>query len=215
MTAIDSAGLGVAGGKRRQAPAVPRAGLLGVEETHWGYVVRDPSGVSVGLVVAQAICWVFGISAVVAALCVWIFAGEASDAGTIALRWGATVIALAFAALALWYASRGIETEIQVDTRLGELREVTRNRAGRPTAHGRHGFDSIGGVFIDRQGRRDMAGGSGVLVLRLGNSAQLVAVAAGPVSELEPLRDRMGRDLVVRSVGSFTADRTAAQQALA
>lgn len=203
MTAIDIGAIGRGRRARAQAPAVL------VEETQWGYVVRDPGGVSLGLVVAQAVSWVFGIVALVAALCIWIFAGPATDAGTQALRAGATVLALAFAALALWYASRGLETEIQIDTRLGELREVTRNRAGRPTVHGRYGFDSIGSVFIDRSGRRDGGGrGHGVLVLRLGNSAQLLPVAAAPLAVLEPLRDRMGRDLMVRPRVAVTPGRS-------
>ena len=78
---------------------------------------------------------------------------------------------------------------------MGEVREVVRNRAGKSTLIGRYGFDSIGGVFIDRANAPspDVA----TLVLRYRNTAQTLPVVRGEVSTLEALRNRLGKDLMM------------------
>ncbi len=100
----------------------------------------------------------------------------------------------------MWFASRGTKLEVQIDTAQGEVREIVRNRAGRPSLLGSYGFDAIGGVFIDRiNGQDRLPMGHAVLVLRYLNTAQTMPVAAGREDDLAPLRDRLGRDLMVKT----------------
>lgn len=179
-----------------------------VEEFYWGYVVRDTRGAPLALVAAQAAAWAGGILCAIAAPGLFVMPGAWAE-GPGGLRLGAAVVFAAVAAILLWFASRGAVAELQIDTRQGEVREIIRNRAGKPTVGGRHGFDSIGGVFIDRTGDR-AARGRAVLVIRLGNTAQVLPVATGPAAGLEPLRDRLGRDLVVRPRQAIVAPRRAA-----
>ena len=165
-----------------------------IAETYWGYIIQARSAPPVAVILLQVLAWALGLSLAVAAAGVWVLPQTADAVELLPLRAGASLIFGAFAALLLWFASRGTEAELQVDTAQGELREIVRNRAGRPTLLGRYGFDAIGGVFIDRK-----AGGRALLVLRYQNTAQILQVADGPEGALIGLRDRLGRDLMLKS----------------
>ncbi len=169
-----------------------------ITEAPWGYVIRSTEPAPAGLVIAQGASWLVGIAALVAAVTVWLIPPGLFDGQVMVMRWGVTILSLALAGLMFWFASRGIETEFQIDTSRGEVREVVRNRAGRHSIVGRFGFDTVGSVFIDRAVSRRFGAGQSVLVLRIGNTAQVLPVVSGPESLLEPLRDRLGRDLVIR-----------------
>ena len=166
-----------------------------VDETYWGYVVRDTEAESAWVQVAQGAAWFAGICFCIATLGLWAMPMTQFDAGLMPMKLGATCIMAGIAVYLLWFASRGTHGELQIDTSLGELRELVRNQAGRPTLLGRHGFDAIGGVMIDRTTLRK---GRACLVLRYGNTAQLMPVAWGVESELTALRDRMGHDMMIR-----------------
>jgi hypothetical protein len=171
---------------------IPVAGF-DLEEAFWGYIVRPRILAPIRLLISQSLAWGTGILMAMGGAGVWVLPATSANADLLPLRWGISLIFFAFAALLLWYASRGTAAELQVDTALGEVREVMRNRAGRPTLIGRYGFDSVGGVFIGRG-----LGGQGQLLLRYENTAQVLLVAEGLESDLIPLRDRMGRDMMVR-----------------
>ena len=183
----------------RTPEAPQKAGALyRVDETYWGYIVRSIETPSMVLVFAQAASWLIGIGFLVATLGLWLMPTALFSGGVLGMKLGATVVTLASAAFCLWYASRGTDSEIQVDTRLGEVREVVRNRTGRSTVLGRYGFDAIGSVFIDLGGRQNRADTvEGALVLRYRNTAQTLHVATGTLGTLGPLRDRLGRDLML------------------
>jgi len=170
-----------------------------VEETHWGYIVRSTEATPIALVAAQVASWGIGVSLVVAAGAMWVMPAGPGRAEAPGMSIALSVLMLGVGALCLWYASRGVTSELQVDTKLGEVREVVRNRAGRPTPIGRYGFDAIGGVYIDvaAKGARRERDARGALVLRYRNTAQTLHVARGDLGTLAPLRDRIGRDLLV------------------
>jgi hypothetical protein len=186
----------------------PRAGSLGTEraetdlyvidETYWGYIVRSVEPTPLPVLLMQGIVWLFGVAFLVAAIGLWVLPSMVTHGPALGLKMGASVIMGSIAILSLWYASRGTQTEIQIDTRLGEVREVMRNRAGKASLVGRYGFDSIGGVFIDRAAP-GAALTKGTLVMRYRNTAQTLHVATGGVTGLAPLRDRLGRDLMLVS----------------
>ena len=93
----------------------------------------------------------------------------------------------------IYYASRGVRTEIQVDNKLGEIREIVRNSAGRTSLISKLRFDMIGGVFLDRTNADK---GETALLLRFLNTPKVMLVAVGPTEHLEQLRNRLGRDLL-------------------
>lgn len=166
-----------------------------VDETYWGYVVRCTEAEPGWVIVAQGVAWFAGICLCIGALGLWAVPVTQFDPGLFPMKLGASLIMAGFAVYLLWYASRGTHSELQVDTSLGEVREIVRNQAGRPTLLGRHGFDAIGGVLIDRATLRK---GRACLVLRYGNTARMMPVAWGVESELTALRDRMGHDMMIR-----------------
>lgn len=192
MTAIPSIDTFATARTGRMAEDVPS---FAVDETHWGYVVRHTEAEPVQVQIAQGIAWFAGIGFAVATLGLWLTPMTVMQGDVLSMKLGATFVLAGIAAYLLWYASRGIGSELQIDTALGEVREVVRNQAGRPSLIGRYGFDAIGGVHIDRT---VLHHGEPCLVLRQGNSPQVIPVAWGPEPQLTALRDRMGRDLMIR-----------------
>ncbi|MEY1555159.1 hypothetical protein AB3Y40_05945 [Yoonia sp. R2331] len=179
------------------AELAPRKKSFAVDETYWGYIIRNTEGPKIGTVVLQAASMFFGAAFVAAGLGLLLLPEVLAGAVDLTIRAMAAVIFFGLAAYLLWFASRGTESELQIDTSLGEVREVVRNRAGRSTLIGRYGFDSIGGVFLDRANApRNQA----VLVLRYRNTAQTLPVVGGRIDALEPLRDRLGRDMMMDAV---------------
>lgn len=174
-----------------------------VEETYWGYIVRNNEKASVGVLMMQGTSWFLGISFFVASVGIWLTPSALIVDDLIGFRIGLTAILAAIGTFLLWFSSRGTMAEVQVDTARGEVREIVRNRAGKPSLLGRYGFDAIGGVHLERAGiqpgqRSDLPLGYAELVLRYRNTAQKLHVVAAPEGLLVPLRDRMGHDLMVR-----------------
>ena len=172
-----------------------------VDETHWGYIVHKTGERKILISVLQFFAMFFGACFVAVALGLMLMPQALSGSTDLTMRIGAAVVFGGMAAFLLWYASRGTQSEVQIDNTLGEVREVVRNRAGRPTLHGRYGYDAIGGVFLDRSSPKST---NATLVLRYRNTAQTLPVARGPVSELEGLRNRIGRDLMIDTLPETT-----------
>jgi len=163
-----------------------------IDETYWGYVVRPQGRPRLIIQVQQYAATLIGAGFLAGAIGMLLVPQLASDTIDLAMRAGAATIFASIAAFCLWFATRGSETELQIDNNRGEVREVIRNRAGNSTLLGTYGFDAIGGVFIDRSG-----GKTAELVLRYRNTNQTLPVARGHALTLESLRDRLGQDLML------------------
>ena len=187
---VDGFGAAARGAETRTAQS-----CFVVDDAYWGYVVRCTAAESIWVQIAQGAAWFAGICFAIAAVGLWAVPMTQFAAEILPMKLGATFVLSGIAVYLLWYASRGTHSELEVDTSLGEVREIVRNQAGRPTLLGRHGFDAIGGVLIDRSTLRK---GRACLVLRYGNTAQFMPVAWGFEAELKALRDRMGHDMMIR-----------------
>jgi hypothetical protein len=168
-----------------------------VEDTFWGYQIQSARVPAMGLVLAQSLSYFLGACFMIAAVSIvaapLLFMGESVGV----IRIVASVLFAAAAFYLLWFASRGSQTEIHVDTSVGEIRQVISNRAGKPTTVGAYGFDAIGGVhIIDAQGQMSL------LVLQYRDTDRQVSVAEGLEAQLIPLRDRMAQDLMLGAVAS-------------
>lgn len=166
---------------------------LSVEDIYWGYIIRSGRRPGTAIMLAQGVSFFFGACLLSAAVGMLLLPTSMFDAGLGTMRMGAAVLFAAIALYLLWFASRGSVPELHVDTSTGEIREVIVNRVGRPSTVGCYGFDSIGGIFMEEDTETGMA----TLILRYRNTAQTVFVAEGTVAQLIPLRDRLGRDLMV------------------
>lgn len=165
-----------------------------IDETYWGYIVRSNAPVPTLTAMVQSLALVLGLFCLVATAGLWLIEPGMADAATLGLRLGASMVLAGIGTMLLWYSARGTAPEVQFDCAMGEVREVVRNRSGRPTLVARYGFDAIGGVFI----ARSKTAGKAALVLRYRNTAQVMKVTVGTEAGLVTLRDRIGRDLMVR-----------------
>jgi len=171
---------------------------LNLAETYWGYVIRSPQRVPLAMLLGQALAGVGGIGCLLMAGALWLVPGASFNGDVMVMKLMGSALLLMLGALLLWFANRGTAAEWHIDTTRGEIREMLLNRTGRPSLLSRYGFDAIGGVVIDRVSQRGrLPTGHACLVLRVGNSAQFLALAIASESELAPLRDRLGRDLIV------------------
>lgn len=165
------------------------------EETHWGYIVRTTCNSGQNLILSQSLSLLTGAALLAAAIGMWLIPGMLITTDALFMRMFATIIFVSAASLLLWYSSRGVVSEIQIDNGRGEIREVVRNHAGRMSLLACYSFDSIGGVFMEPTGSGDAAS----LVLRYRNSSETVEVATGREDDLAHLRDRISRDVIVGS----------------
>ncbi|SEW03973.1 hypothetical protein SAMN04488515_0772 [Cognatiyoonia koreensis] len=173
------------------AASAPRFEL---DETYWGYIIRSNDGPGFSIAVLQGLAMFFGACFIAVAIGLMVVPQAMSGSLDIMMRGVAAILFSGVAALLLWFATRGVQTELQIDNSLGEVREVMRNRAGKSTLVGRYGFDAIGAVFLDRAvGGKDEA----ALMLRYRNTSQVLPVARGSVTALEALRNRLGQDLII------------------
>ncbi len=174
------------------ADEIARATPFVIEEVFWGYKVRPRRGAPFSVMVGQAFCLFFGACLMTAALGVLVLPALFFDSGAGIMRIGAATLMGAAGGYFLWFASRGTLAELQIDTRLKEIREVVCNRSGRPTTVATYTFDEIGGIFLEP----DVETGQMHLLLGYLDTRQTIAVATGTEAQLLNLRDRLARDLL-------------------
>ncbi|MFQ1700647.1 hypothetical protein ACJ5NV_08630 [Loktanella agnita] len=169
-----------------------------VDDTYWGYIVRSGRGPAIGIMLAQAASFFLGACFLTAALGILILPmmGLADNLGAIGI--GAAVMFMTVAAYLLWFASRGTQSEVHVDTSVGEIREMICNRTGKPTLVGAYGFDTVSGIHIEEQAEGQQA----QLVMQHRNGAHHLIIAEGSAAQLISLRDRLGQDLMIAPKGA-------------
>lgn len=177
-----------------------------VEETHWGYIVRATETLGRGVAIAQSVSRLLGCAFLAAALGLWLLPSMLFGADAMFMRAFATIVFVSMATLLLWYASRGGQSEIQIDLSRGEIREVIRNNTNKQILIGSYGFDSIEGVEL-AQGLNPTEKD---LLLRYRNTGGCLVVASGREADLSLLRDRLSRDVVVGSSAATPEERDAA-----
>jgi len=167
-----------------------------VNETYWGYIVRcDTCDRTLALVFQWGAAIVGGVL-VLASLGFWALPGSILSPELVSFKMAMVSLFGVFGVTLVWYASHGTKYEIQVDLAKLEIREALRNTKGVARVQARIPFGKIGSVFIDRTQKEN---GKVRLVMRLGNSAQVIEVAQDREENLTELRDRLGRDLLGRN----------------
>ncbi|KJZ20342.1 hypothetical protein TW80_05920 [Loktanella sp. S4079] len=174
---------------------IAKSSSFSVEDTFWGYQIKSGRSPALGVVLAQILSYLFGASFMIAAVSILAMPVLFFDGNIGVIRIMASVLFGAVGFYLLWFASRGSQAEVHIDTSVGEIREVITNRAGRPTTIGAYGFDAISSVGIEPQSESAVA----ALVLEYRDSGQRVSVAEGIEAQLVPLRDRLAQDLMVET----------------
>lgn len=172
-----------------------RAATFEVEDIFWGYKIRSGRGAPFSVMFGQAICFFFGVCLLTAAVGILVLPTLIFDGGLGFMRVGAVALLGAAATYLLWFASRGTQSEVHVDTHVAEVREVVCNRAGRPTLVMTYEFEAIGGVYIEEGAESGLS----QLLLRYRDTDACMIVAEGTTAQLIPLRDRLGQDLIANT----------------
>ncbi len=181
--------------------AVGKDSVAQVHETYWGYIIRCVSCVRSMAIILQGIAYVVGVSLLIAALGFWLIPGSAFSSDVAAFKMAMSSLSGVFGVALIWFASHGTQYEIQVDLARAEIREALRNRQGRVRVLNRIMFEEIGAVFIDRA---SAAEGKARLLMRLGNTTQVIEAARGAEETLTALRDRLGRDVLGKNAPTVT-----------
>lgn len=171
---------------------IARTSPFGVEDVFWGYKIRSGTGAPFSVMIGQALCFFFGVCLLTATFGVLVLPTLFFDGDAGIMRVGAAVLMGAAAFYLLWFASRGNQAELHVDTRMNEIREVVCNRSGKPTTVASYTFEEIGGIFLEA----DEDTGQTILLLGYMDTRQTIAVATGTEAQLLPLRDRLAHDLL-------------------
>jgi hypothetical protein len=168
-----------------------------VDTTFWGYIIRGHGLADRVTVISQYAAAIVGILLVIGAIVFWLVpvTNMAVDFG--GLQYGMSIALFLFGLVLVWFASHGTEFEYHIDLEKREVREVLRNGKGvaRPTR--KLDFADVGSVFIDRSGSGATPAS---LTLRYKRTSQVFVVARDVESNLRPLMERLGRDILPGSL---------------
>lgn len=163
-----------------------------INPTLWGYVIQGPCGERREADAGRALRLSAGIAATVLAAGLLFWSSFAADLGDLAIRLGATLFFGFLAVIMLWRAPGPVIREVQIEMNRGEVLAGYRDGEGNFTLDTQHGFEDVTGVLLLATGDKDLPA---ELVLRLDGREDALLVALGESTALEPLADRMARDL--------------------
>ncbi|RYG91910.1 hypothetical protein EU803_05520 [Loktanella sp. IMCC34160] len=178
-----------------------------VDQTYWGYVLQGQGDEMKLANISAGAAWLVGIGFMIAAAGMWIMPGAVFSGSVLGMKLGSSVVLAGIGALLLNWSGKTGDQIVEVDTTRGEIRFVVQSRVGRPAVVGRIGVDAIGGVLIDRS-----RVGLCTLKLRLGNTHRTIDLISGPEADLVPVRDRLGRDLLVGARGAPSTEKRAVKE---
>jgi len=164
-----------------------------LRSTYWGYILVPNSAANRRASVVEVLCLFFSVMLIIAGLGQWILPGAATGPEVLGIKAGATLVFVLLGGVLMWYAQRGLATEVQIDLVEGQVRLVARNRRGKARVQTAMDFDEVGSAFIHRSHAPFVPSR---LFLRYCDTEVLIEVACGPEAELEDLLDRLAADLV-------------------
>lgn len=165
---------------------------LAVDETYWGYILREPGAESGALSLRDVGLVSVGGLLVLTGLGQWLLPGALFSADLLLPKIAITAVMLAFGLVCLHMVGRESVVEVQVDTVKREFRVVERDRRGTERLVQRIAMRDIDSAYVKR-GPHPSAGGH--LLLRVAHSEAPLHLASGSERELRLLHDRVRRDL--------------------
>ena len=160
----------------------------------WGYALRPLMKVQKRILVGQALSYIIGVCLAVVALGTFLVPILFLDGALTSLRIGAAGISGAVAAYLLWFASRGTQSEVQIDFETETIRAVVPHRGGAPTLLGAYPFSAFSALL------RRPAGVAGLsdLALQAKDGGSALWLARAETAEIAALQSRLERDLFAR-----------------
>lgn len=165
---------------------------LAIDSTRRGYDVRTASPIRDRAAVLETAAALMGLVLVVAS--VGLVAGDQWFWGL-----GDTAVAPTLGAIAMtagiafiWTALCGLRQSVRFDLYRREIQIVAHNQVNGPRIMKAHSFHEVTGAFLVRP---TVPGKAAKLFLRIGFQHEFFEVARGTETEMEYLRQRLGKDL--------------------
>ncbi|MBU2993717.1 hypothetical protein Q4555_12235 [Octadecabacter sp. 1_MG-2023] len=172
------------------SPQLKPYGRPQVSEVYWGYETKMNEQVIDLSVLARGVVSIFAVAAFIAAVAVWIMPAMSFTGSAFLAKLFISLGALVVGAFCGRHAFRGTRVRVQIDTNVGELRQVIKGATGGEITLSRHGLDTVKSVDVVSS-RGDSSFGQVQITL---TSRMVLAVADGAVATLYPLRDRLAHD---------------------
>ncbi len=182
----------IVGGFEKGAVRVNGAKGPVVTQTYWGYTVSEGDKAQKRGQVFEIAGKFMGSILLLAAAGLWLLPNASQGSDIMVMKLGITVLFLMVGAVLVWSARKGFNDELQVDLVRKELRMGQRNMAGDCRLVAMLDFSEVGSVYLMRSKAK---GEPARLYLRVGNSDRALEVAQGRADMLEPIKERLARDL--------------------
>ncbi len=175
---------------RGQDPAdVPAA--LEIRDTRWGFVVTEvPRPGRAGELPELGLKFV-AATFLVSALAQWLLPGSIFSGDVVVMKLILTFALLGAAATVFAFADRGFGAELQVDAVLREIRVCTRNAQGVAHLTDCIAMRDIEECFLRPSERPGLT----EICFRVAGHAEPVRIAAGLLTDIAPILERLTRDL--------------------
>lgn len=163
-----------------------------VNPTLWGYVLQSEmrrDAPHAGVALARK---VLGGVLIMAALGLWLLPNAIIGPDVAAMKLGLTILYLALGFRLAYMPREVMRREVQVNLTRAELRVGFRNKAGGFSLQAVHSFDDIDAVTLWQS---DCGNKKASLFLRLGGSDVALVAASGTPAQLQPLKQRLAKDL--------------------
>lgn len=122
------------------------AAVSPVRDSFWGFTIAPTEQMDAAELAMRGIVLLFGGAAALAALGLWLVPAVVFAGPALGIKLVGSIMLAAIGALALRHGVRGKAVHLEVDTRLGELREVVTHMTGRTEILSVHGVDTVTGV---------------------------------------------------------------------
>ncbi|WP_208347089.1 hypothetical protein [Pseudaestuariivita rosea] len=165
-----------------------------VEEAPWGYTIRANFKEAWVAIALQVASWAFATACILASVALWFAPSTTTGPYVVYIKFGTSVLLATLGMLLLSYSVRGRQSEFQVDTKKGEIREVVPNKSGAPTELSCYDFRDLNDVIIRQIQQNSKAE---TLLLSYKNGMHFVPLVSGSQHILENLKDRILADLAV------------------
>jgi hypothetical protein len=175
----------------RQTPVGADAGPV-LDESHWGYAIRDRNAANGLRCAATAGSRFAGIILLMAALGLWVLPDTAHSSELLTMKLAAMVMFTVVGGALFWAGRAPRHLEFHVDRLRGELRIGRRDLRGGFRLASLLRFEDVASVYLLRSKDRSQPTR---LFLRLAAGDGAIEVASGAEEGLELLRLRLTRDL--------------------
>lgn len=168
---------------------------LEINETFWGYIVREPQDRFDRETVTESALRFFGLVLVLLAYGQWLLPGSLFSGDVLVLKMAFSFIFAGTGVALYLYAGRGFRQEVQIDHGRREVRFALRNSRNQSRLQTRVPMEGIESAFVKRS--KDDTGHASLLFRLHGVEAPL-HVVTGPLAEVERLHLRLCHDLSPR-----------------